>query len=143
MNREDALKQHCPRCRAVPGEPCVGRRGPRISMHINRFPTTFKPYLRFNKGVRANRCNVLGRVYFIGPQGASLIKIGWTQSDPQRRLKELQTGNGERFHLFGSIAGTRRDEQALHKKFKALHAHGEWFNGVGDLRALVIEVMDA
>ena len=71
-----------------------------------------------------------------------MVKIGWTKGDPQIRLKDLQTGNGERLHLFGSIPGTKRDEQALHKQFKDVRTSGEWFCGTGPLRQMVIDLVD-
>jgi hypothetical protein len=34
--RTEAEAVECPRCRALAGEACQGKRGPRVSMHLER-----------------------------------------------------------------------------------------------------------
>ncbi len=121
----------------------MGRRGPRLSCHIGRHQKPWNGCKAPSGGVREGRCNEPGLVYLIGPQGADLIKIGWTKSDPMRRLKQLQTGNGERLCLLGAFPGTRRDERALHEKFSDYRTNGEWFSGPDVLRGLFASVASA
>lgn len=105
----------------------MGKRGPRLASHSERHQAAWDGKYGPNRGVRANRCNIPGWVYFIGPVDAETVKIGWTKDDPYRRLKALQTGNGSTLHLYGAIPGTRRDEKALHVSLSHLHLRGEWF----------------
>ncbi len=136
MSRTEALKITCPKCGAPPRMPCMGRRGARASCHAGRHQNPWNGYKAPNVGVRESRCDKPGWVYLIGPRGADLIKIGWTQGDPLRRLKQLQTGNGELLCLLGAFSGTRRDEQALHMEFGEHRTTGEWFSGPDVLRGL-------
>lgn len=122
MKWTDAIQRKCPRCGAEPTETCIGRRGPRKALHLDRYGSE-GPIRR----TRATRCNVDGFVYFIGPVNAEMVKIGWSKDHPTRRLKELQTGNGAELHIYGAIRGTRRKEKALHSAFEHLHLRGEWF----------------
>lgn len=55
-------------------------------------------------------------------------KIGWSKS-PQKRLKQLQTGNSNRLKLLKIYSVPRVKERYLHKaliRFKIRH-NGEWF----------------
>lgn len=55
------------------------------------------------------------------------VKIGFTSNNPEWRLGQLQTGSSRTLTLIGCIPGTVEDEVALHRRFKELHSHGEWF----------------
>jgi Meiotically up-regulated gene 113 len=65
-------------------------------------------------------------VYLI--QGGPYFKIGWSASDPGKRLRNLCTASPYPLTLVGWIDGTRADEDRLHKEYEAKHQHGEWFN---------------
>jgi hypothetical protein len=65
-------------------------------------------------------------IYVIQRGDNGPIKIGLSEN-PERRLKQLQTGNGEPLRLIAVIEGNRRLEQEIHS---TLHNHqgiGEWF----------------
>ena len=56
-------------------------------------------------------------------------KIGWTKRSPQKRLKELKTGNSQELELiqvFESKWGPKI-ESSLHRHFKQSRCEGEWF----------------
>ncbi len=66
-------------------------------------------------------------VYVIGPPGSGRVKIG-TSLNPQKRLKELQTGNPDRLEVLWAAPGGRDLESALHRTFSAYRIEGEWFD---------------
>ncbi|MFF6903309.1 GIY-YIG nuclease family protein [Streptomyces hydrogenans] len=66
-------------------------------------------------------------VYVIGPPGSTRVKIG-TSVNPDKRLKELQTGNPDRLEVLWSTPGGRELETALHQAFAAYRTEGEWFD---------------
>ena len=74
-----------------------------------------------------------GFVYFIEAMANRHIKIGWA-NDPNRRLREFQTGSPTKYALLGTIPGSRALERKLHRDFHEFHAQGEWFFGVKPLR---------
>jgi hypothetical protein len=76
-----------------------------------------------------NDNNHEGLVYFIGDECTGPVKIGFTsRSDPQQRLKELQTGSHYNLKLLGYRDGTMDTEQKIHS-FLSLHKiRGEWFD---------------
>lgn len=53
-------------------------------------------------------------------------KIGFSKH-PEKRLKQLQTGNPEVLEIAGVIKGTISDEKQLHNKFKKYKIDREWF----------------
>lgn len=72
----------------------------------------------------------MGYVYFIC-EGAShkLFKIGRTVKHPSGRLRELQTGNPRKLHVYGWIFTQDHVELELwfHRHFAARRCAGEWF----------------
>ncbi|MFB7467285.1 GIY-YIG nuclease family protein [Streptomyces sp. NPDC056224] len=66
-------------------------------------------------------------VYVIGSSGSAHVKIG-TSISPEKRLKELQTGNPGRLELLWCTPGGRDLESALHKVFDEYRTEGEWFD---------------
>jgi hypothetical protein len=80
------------------------------------------------------------KTYFIIDDEAGLVKIGRTSGDPNRRLKELQTGNGHLLRLAlcltvgdedpinrTRLSGYNWDEFELHRRFRKSHVRGKWF----------------
>lgn len=65
-------------------------------------------------------------IYFIQSPDKS-IKIGFTNKDPNARLKSLQTGSHYKLILLGVIPGNRNLEIKLHNRFKNSHIRGEWY----------------
>src|SRR5712664_604855 len=59
-------------------------------------------------------------------------KIGYTQSDPVKRLSSLQTGSPYRIELLGTTSGSQEDEQRLHEFFAPKRERGEWFRLTSD-----------
>jgi hypothetical protein len=78
-------------------------------------------------------------IYFIG--GGDLVKIGWA-ADPMRRMDDLQTGSPVRLKLLGFYPGGLAMERALHARFSAARAHGEWFDPA-KMRGLFLEIARA
>jgi len=79
----------------------------------------------------------VGKVYFV--RSGKLIKIGFT-TDLEGRVSRLQTGSPYDLQLLGTIEGTQRDEQALHRRFANLNVRGEWFRGHTSLMAYIRDV---
>lgn len=68
------------------------------------------------------------KVYLIQSKDSGLYKIGISKN-PNRRLNELQTGNGEQLrivHSFESEYPTTL-ETALHNIYSHISKRGEWF----------------
>ncbi|MGW3303983.1 GIY-YIG nuclease family protein [Streptomyces rubiginosohelvolus] len=66
------------------------------------------------------------RVYLIGSPESPLVKIGWTDN-PERRLRDLQTGSPVPLQLLTAFEGNAELEGALHAHFADQRMHGEWF----------------
>jgi hypothetical protein len=67
------------------------------------------------------------RVYFIKPVGMDgPIKIGCSDK-PARRLLTLAAWSPFELEMIGSVPGSFRDENALHRRFANLHTRKEWF----------------
>lgn len=64
-------------------------------------------------------------VYLI-EDGAGRVKIGLA-IDPQKRLRQLQTGSSSKLRILATLPGDREDELLLHKTFRAERRGGEWF----------------
>ncbi len=75
-----------------------------------------------------------GRVYFI--DDGFFIKIGFS-SEPQKRIVKLQTASPFKLTLVASVPGNKRMETDLHKRFRHLKSHGEWFRGESELRQYI------
>ncbi|MFI5867712.1 GIY-YIG nuclease family protein [Streptomyces sp. NPDC051546] len=66
-------------------------------------------------------------VYVIGSAGSTRVKIG-TSVNPEKRLKELQTGNPDRLEVLWCTPGGRELEALLHRAFADRRVEGEWFD---------------
>ena len=55
------------------------------------------------------------------------IKIGYTNYNPAKRLKQLQTSSPQQLILLGYFQGNKELEKYLHKKFAYLNINLEWF----------------
>lgn len=66
-------------------------------------------------------------IYFVQADGTDLVKIGFTRSDPLKRVGELQTGCPHRLTLLATIQGSEQDEASWHRDFASDRATGEWF----------------
>lgn len=68
-----------------------------------------------------------GFVYLMQQGVDGPYKIGFTQNNPVRRIKQLQTGNPEKIRLVSQFAASVAVEAYLHGKFSDLRLQGEWF----------------
>ena len=68
-------------------------------------------------------------VYAIRNKHTGRIKLGISEN-PERRLKELQTGNDCELELlaYREAANRFKDEKAIHDKHQHLRVRGEWFD---------------
>lgn len=71
----------------------------------------------------------MGFVYLIRQAETDLYKIGHTSYHPEKRLKELQTGNPQKLHLieYYSTDHYQKVESLLHLKYKDYNVRQEWF----------------
>lgn len=65
-------------------------------------------------------------VYFIEAKATGLVKIGTTR-DLAKRLQMLRCHSHCPLHVVKVIAGERKVEAELHRRFAAHRSHGEWF----------------
>lgn len=68
-----------------------------------------------------------GNVYFIVSPVPRALKIGFTRGNPNKRLKQLQTGSPTELVLLGWYPGSLQEEQQLHREMQHLRVSGEWF----------------
>jgi len=71
-----------------------------------------------------------GEVYFLAC--GDFVKIGYS-TDIAGRTEALQPGAPQKLELIGRMPGSIQTERALHKKFKHLREHGEWFSLTDDI----------
>lgn len=74
-------------------------------------------------------------VYFIGND--DFVKIGQSQ-DPERRLKDLQTGSPVILRLLA--VDEHGVEEIYHRHCESYHMHGEWFRNSGKVARLIREL---
>ena len=82
-------------------------------------------------------------IYVIGKDKRdSPVKIG-TSTNPQGRLKVLQTANHEKLHIkhlveCKSVANASAMEREIHRKLDQYRVNGEWFSveGLGRFRKI-------
>jgi predicted GIY-YIG superfamily endonuclease len=68
-------------------------------------------------------------VYLIQSLENSYYKIG-VSKDPQKRIKQLQTGNSSELKLIESYSSdfAHQIEKILHRRYSHLQKEGEWFD---------------
>lgn len=72
------------------------------------------------------------RVYFIGTElrAGVPIKVGFS-TDPEARLRNLQTAHSEPLQIFATVPGGKALEAKYHSRWRARRKTGEWFT-LGD-----------
>jgi hypothetical protein len=71
-----------------------------------------------------------GTVYLLCEEGDyELYKIGCTRGDVNKRIKSLQTGNGNKIRCINTFHSNKpyRLETMLHNHFATCREEGEWF----------------
>ncbi len=72
-----------------------------------------------------------GWVYVLEEMGQHLFKVGYTTTTPLDRLRQLQTGNGQKLDLLAAFTCKEPEkvEKALHRLLEARtqRMQGEWF----------------
>jgi hypothetical protein len=124
-NRAIAKQYVCTKCNAVPGEPCMGKNGPRLAMHRERYANIPKSGPDAPQPTRRSQRS--GYIYAIRSRSANAVKIGFTEGNPYARLKQLQTGAAGKLELAAYFPGTMADEADLHQMFHKYRKAGEWF----------------
>jgi len=66
-------------------------------------------------------------LYFIQTSNQGMIKIG-RSINPEKRLKQLQTGNPFKLKLIHVFYNEGNKEKFLHEELKTFRLKGEWFN---------------
>ena len=66
-------------------------------------------------------------IYFIQSGNDGPIKIGVTNGDVEKRLRNLQLANPEPLRLLATMDGDSDTECELHKRFDLYRIRGEWF----------------
>lgn len=69
-------------------------------------------------------------VYFITDK--KNIKIGYSKN-PNKRIKQLNTGNAKKLMLIGYMNGDKNKEKELHCQFSQDRSNGEWFSPSDEL----------
>jgi predicted GIY-YIG superfamily endonuclease len=71
----------------------------------------------------------LKKVYLLQSKENGLYKIG-TSKDPNRRVKQLQTGSGETLYLLHEYESKYATiiEKAFHSTYSYTRKEGEWFD---------------
>lgn len=82
--------------------------------------------ISINKAFNILKGGYANLVYFILAEN-NKIKIGST-NNMEGRLSSLSIISPCKLELLGVIEGDHKKEKELHKKFKHIHSHGEWFN---------------
>lgn len=85
-------------------------------------------------------------IYFIQDESTLLIKIGFTEHNPENRLRSLQTGSaGRLILLFVFTRGSRDYEKRIHSCYCDARVNGEWFRPVPGILRLICNLskMDA
>lgn len=76
----------------------------------------------------------MGRViYYIACTATERLKIGYTNGEPEVRLKQLQTGSAADLRLIACHSGSLETERELHATFASQRLRGEWFEMSEDL----------
>src|SRR5262245_45746181 len=76
-------------------------------------------------------------IYFVLAEEVGRVKVGITGDGLDRRFAGLASASPVPLRGIGLMRGTSKVETAIHRKFRHLRAHGEWFKMDADLEAFV------
>jgi hypothetical protein len=82
--------------------------------------------------------NFDGQIYMI--RCHERIKIGFTDNNWASRFRALKTSCPYPITIIAVMPGNRGLELFMHRCFKALRVHGEWFEERGDLATLIASI---
>jgi hypothetical protein len=82
-------------------------------------------------------CSLKQWVYFVQSCSGGPVKIG-TATNPQKRLRQLQTANPDELYLRLAVPGGGAVEASLHEHFSEYRVRGEWYEPEGTLLDLLI-----
>ena len=70
-----------------------------------------------------------GKVYLLANWDANKFKIGITRGKVEKRLKQLQTGNGEKIEILQVFETEHflKVEKSMHRRYGHKKSKGEWF----------------
>lgn len=74
-----------------------------------------------------DRFDLSGWVYFVQGVTTGRVKIGFTASHPDRRFGVIQVHSPDPLRKLGVVLGTLETERILHRRFRPLNTHAEWF----------------
>lgn len=66
-------------------------------------------------------------LYIIQSSMTGMIKIGRSKN-PEKRLKQLQTGNPNKLKLIAEFKNQGWKEKIIHEKLRLFRLKGEWFS---------------
>lgn len=66
-------------------------------------------------------------LYIVQSNVTGMIKIGRSKN-PDKRLKQLQTGNPNKLKLIASFKGEGWREKLIHEDLRCFRLKGEWFH---------------
>lgn len=81
---------------------------------------------RFSNSRKTKKEETIDDLYLIHDLDSNLLKIGRSKN-AKKRLKQLQTANGNKLELVCVIKGSGSNETLLQEHFKDLRKEGEWF----------------
>lgn len=74
-------------------------------------------------------------IYAVCETDTQNVKIGYTATDPIKRLSTLRVGNPRELRIIALMYGITTDERWLHERLRDRRGRGEWFDfsGVEDI----------
>lgn len=81
-----------------------------------------------------------GFVYFMQAGEGGAVKIGFSATSVERRIKGNQVGCPQTITLLGVIEGNTALEKRFHKAFRRFAIRGEWFEPHPRLLALIAKI---
>lgn len=80
-----------------------------------------------------------GTIYAIEAIGSGRVKIGWTRTTVERRLRDLQTGCPFPLRVLATTTGLQRDEWKIHRQLRPhlAVAGTEWFHLTPEVEAWI------
>lgn len=78
----------------------------------------------------------MGKMVYLIESECGRIKLG-SSSSPERRLATFSAQSPRPLRLIAKWPGSTRDEQAIHRRFRAYRTHNEWFRPEGEFGEFV------